>query len=184
MSIESKLKWPGWGFIGEKDVEIYSEMIYDKNNAKKDFKETGFKTSFFEFNSRKGNGLQQFYLLCLSVGLRMSNSSISYDGSLSLRGVPQNSFPKKNLDKESWYDEILALAEFYELKLGDEINRTASIGLNYIYKFHFNKSEGYLDIEGIIDTFSHFDVKYCLSCGKYNRIDLEKCSKCEESLDY
>ena len=181
MSIDD---WNGWGFIGTKDVEIYSGMLWQQKNPKMDYKETGSETSFFEIASRKGNGLQQFYLLCFSVGLRMVNSDISYEGSLELRGVPSSSFPKKNKDDGSWHSTILSLAELYGLKLGDEINRTASLGLNYIYKFHYNKSENYLDIKGIIDSFSHSDVRYCLSCGKYNRIDLENCSKCEENLDY
>lgn len=188
MAIED---WDRWGFL-KADEEILNLIVYKEKNEKADYHPTGSKNSFFEARSEKGNGMAQFFLLCLSIGLRVNDGHNYPSGSTIIKGVTATGFPKApNLSREEkkekgyWYRNITYLAEMYDIELGQDINRHASIGLNYIYKHHFNIHDGMLDIKGIIEVFAeNSETVMCNSCRKHNVKDklVKKCTNCDSKL--
>ena len=117
-----------------------------------------------------GTNSVDLYLLAMSLGLRINETPKL----IALTDNFQYSTVAKKCDVEM-------LSRIYGIepdKSVSTLGRYAGVGINYIYRYHFDLETNILDINGILQSFSNSEIVQCNSCGKFSNPDCKNCT-CE-----
>lgn len=118
-----------------------------------------------------GDNSVDLYLLAMAVGLRL-------DEKPKLIALTDN-FQYGQILKRCDIDMLGRYFGIDPSSLVPTLGRYAGIGLNYIYRYHYDDDSAMLDISSIYNSFSGPDIHECQKCGKYNPVDVSQCS-CEK----
>ena len=164
-----------WGWLHD-DEDIIRQLVYDYDNKEGTW--YGNEQGIFH-TGKSGYGKLNLWELCLCIGLRVFDKEVNPLPMKTHKGIGVIS-SVKSWEESGVYDSYKAMASLVGID-EDRMPQCASMGLNYIYEHHYDKSNDYLEIEDMIDVFGfNNETVSCPHCMRHApKSDAEiKCKTC------